>query len=300
MCSNNQWVEGDNDSPPPLTVPVHTAQAALGQWCCWDLPLLLAQVPLIDCHNLQDLPHNPTHLAQPVFCVGLILPWCRTWHYFLLNFMKHLSVPSSSLPKSIWVTSSRASEPTGPPICCHLQTRQKCISKQPLQAWLPAFSRDAHYFINAFYLGVYSVFHPKSSFPLDYGCTPTCRFHICFVPDVFILMCSPCDVFHPVPLCSTSCASSGGASGCQRQHSCPRRSSHTRSVRGSCPQQHKRCQRSMEAQCKWSPSLARLSIGTPCVYVCRQRIENQQVVCAGMWSAGHSNRITSSLCFRVI
>lgn len=142
------------------------------------------------------------------------------------------------------------------------------------------------------------MFHPNPSFSVEYGRTPPCRFHVCFVPNVFILMFSPCDVFHML-LCSASCASSVDASGCQRHNStkpsCPRRSSHTRSVRGSCP----RRQRSilLEAQCKQNPfpgppSPARLSIGAPsraCVQTVN-RVSTVLVVCAGMGSAGHSQQ----------
>lgn len=37
-------------------------------------------------------------------------------------------------------------------------------------------------------LGVSSVLLPKPSLTLEYGSAPACFFHICFVPDVFILM----------------------------------------------------------------------------------------------------------------
>lgn len=57
-------------------------------------------------------------------------------------------------------------------------------------------------------LSVCSALHPKSSFTLEYGCTPTCFFHICFVPNVFILMFSPHDIFCHMSQWSKSCASS--------------------------------------------------------------------------------------------
>lgn len=59
-----------------------------------------------------------------------------------------------------------------------------------------------------FGLGACSVLHPKSSFTLEYGCTPTCFFRICFVPDVFILMFSLHDIFCHMLRWSKSCASS--------------------------------------------------------------------------------------------
>lgn len=58
-----------------------------------------------------------------------------------------------------------------------------------------------------FDLGACSVFHPKSSFTVEYGCTPTCFCHICFVPGVFTLMFSPRDIFCHMSW-SESCASS--------------------------------------------------------------------------------------------
>lgn len=106
---------------------------------------------------------------------------------------------------------------------------------------------------------------------------------------MFILMFSPCDVFCHMLRRSESCASSVDASECHRHTftgcSCPRRSSHTRSVRGSCPRRHRRCQRSilLEAQCKWNPSpgapsLARVSTGAPCEHS-EWSINNTSGVC---------------------
>lgn len=102
-------------------------------------------------------------------------------------------------------------------------------------------------------------------------------------------MFSPRDVFCHVLRHSESCASSVDASGCHRHTStacsCPRRSSHTRSVRGSCPRRHRRCQRSilLEAQRKWNPSpgapsLARVSTGAPCEHS-EWSINNTSGVC---------------------
>ena len=85
-----------------------------------------------------------------------------------------------------------------------------------------------------FYLGACSVFHPKSSFALECGCTPTCFFHICFVPDVFILMFSPRDIFCHMSRWSESYASSMrvpvGARGTLPLHIQPQGEAHTLDV----------------------------------------------------------------------
>lgn len=74
--------------------------------CSWPVVLLgLAADPHLSYYqNLQDLSSQavPQALGTSLcYCAGLIYPWGRTWHYFLVNFMNYLSVHSSSLPRSI-------------------------------------------------------------------------------------------------------------------------------------------------------------------------------------------------------
>lgn len=110
------------------------------------------------------------------------------------------------------------------------------------------------------------------------------------------------------------CFLHAGAGGCQRHTStacsCSRRSSHTRCVRDSCPQRHRRLHRSilLEAQCKMipspgPPSLARLSVAGPC-RACVEpvnEVSSVQVVCAATWDLlAIPNRISSSLRFGVV
>lgn len=104
-----------------------------------------------------------------------------------------------------------------------------------------------------------------------------------------------------------------GTSGCQRHTStacsCSRRSSHARCVRGSCPQRHRRLQRSvlLEVQCKSNPppglsSAVRLSTVAPCG-ACMEpltRVSTVLMVCAGTWDLlVILNRISSSIWFGV-
>ncbi|KAK4810721.1 hypothetical protein QYF61_007695 [Mycteria americana] len=49
---------------------------------------------------------GPQHVY---WCMGLFLPWCRTWHFPLLNCMRFLSAHFSSLSRSLWM----AAQPSG-------------------------------------------------------------------------------------------------------------------------------------------------------------------------------------------
>lgn len=100
------------------------------------------------------------------------------------------------------------------------------------------------------------------------------------------------------------CFLHAGAGGCQRHTSttcsCSRRGSHTRCVRDSCPQRHRRLQRSilLEAQCKMIPSprtplsgqAERGRTGQSMHGASEQSLNSTSGVCRNMGSAGHSQQ----------
>lgn len=208
-------------------------------------------------------PPGPSPEAAPLTrspslccCAGLIHPWGRTWHYFFLNFIKYLSVRSSSLPRSLWVTLLPASEPTGPPIYCHLQTRQKNIHAAPAGVAICLFKRCILFYKYFLFRSLFCV--PSkilfltgvwlhSNVLISYLLCPKCVYSDvlsmwCFLPNAAVqwelcllcgCQCVPEAHFHYVFVPEEKLT-------------------HQKCVRGSCPRRHRRCQRSrlLEAQCK--------------------------------------------------